>query len=467
MKVFLVKPYNISDHIQPSLGLGYLANSIKKDHDVKIVDCIKEKLDIDGLREFVKKDPPDVIGFQFYTYDFSFIKSAVRMIKENFPDITTVAGGPHPSSCGLEIINQIKEIDFLFQGEAEKGFPDLLNVLSNQSGQPLAGKSNDFSKICGLVWRKDVCQPVCNPPSFSENIDSLGFPAWDLIHPETYPEAQHGAFFKNFPIAPIITTRGCPFSCTFCAAYRTTGKKMRMRSAKNVVDEIELLYTKFGIREIHIVDDNFTLNKNHAKSILKELKERGLKISWAVPNGIRLGTLDTELLELMKETGCYLVSVGVESGSDRILKLMKKSLTVDVIRREIKFIKSFGFEMAGFFIVGFPGETEDDISKTISFAKELPLVRANFFTFLPLPGTEAYAGLEKSGELSNVDWEKFLFTSAPYVPKDLTRKGLKRLQRKAFLSFFMRPNIVIKNILAIKSFRHFKFLLRRALNWLG
>lgn len=459
MKVLLVKPYNISDHVQPSLGLGYLANSIKKEHGVKIIDCIKEKLDIDGLTEYVERELPDVIGFQFYTYDFNFIKNAVEKIKRQFPAITVVAGGPHPSSCGPEILNQIEGIDFLFQGEAEKGFPDLLALLSK--------KNNDFSKIGGLIWRKSAVQPVCNPPVFSENIDELGFPAWDLIHPETYPEAQHGAFFKNFPIAPIITTRGCPFRCTFCAAYRTTGKKLRTRSAKNVVDEIELLHHKFGIREIHIVDDNFTLNKEHAKSILKELKQRGLKISWAVPNGIRLGTLDSELLELMKETGCYLISVGIESGSDRILKQMKKSLTVDVIRKEINFIKSFGFEMAGFFIVGFPGETEDDINKTISFARELPLVRANFFTFLPLPGTEAYTELEKSGELSNVDWAKFLFTSAPYVPLGLTRKKLKKLQRKAFLDFFMRPKIILKNLRAIKSFRHFKFLLRRALNWLG
>lgn len=459
MKILLIKPYNISDHIQPSLGLGYLAGSIKKEHDVKIIDCIKEKLDIDGLAGLIEKESPDVIGFQFYTYDFNFIKNAVERIKKRFPAITVVAGGPHPSSCGVEILGQIEGIDFLFQGEAEKSFPDFLSQISRGNG--------DFSKIGGLIRRNTSGNPVCNLPVFSENIDALGFPAWELIHPETYPEAQHGAFFKNFPIAPIITTRGCPFGCTFCAAHMTTGKKMRTRSAKNVVDEIELLYTEFGIREIHIVDDNFTLNKEHAKSILKELKHRELKISWAVPNGIRLGTLDAELLELMRETGCYLISAGIESGSDRILKSMKKSLTVDVIRKEINFIKSFGFEMAGFFIVGFPGETEDDINKTISLAKELPLVRANFFTFLPLPGTEAYAELEKSGELSNVDWAKFLFTSAPYVPAGLTRKKLKKLQRKAFLSFFMRPEIIFKNLLAVKSFGHFKFLLRRALNWLG
>ncbi|MDD5687887.1 MAG: radical SAM protein [Elusimicrobia bacterium] len=458
MKILLVKPYNVSDHIQPSLGLGYLANSIRKEHDVEILDCIKENIKIEGLVKYIENKLPDVIGFQFYTYDFNFIKEAIEKIKERFPAITIVVGGPHPSSCGIEVLEQMKNIDFAFQGEAEKSFPEFLSGFSK--------KSNDFSKVSGLLWRKNG-QVIANSSVVCDNIDELGFPAWDLIHPETYPEAQHGAFFKNFPIAPIITTRGCPFGCTFCAAHKTTGRKLRMRSAESVVSEIKLLYDKFNIREIHIVDDNFTLNKEHAKSILKKLKQSNLKISLAVPNGIRLGTLDTELLSLMKEVGCYLVSVGIESGSDRILKLMKKNLTVDVIKKEVNFIKSFGFDIAGFFIMGFPDETEEDIRKTISLAKKLPLVRANFFTFLPLPGTEIYSELEKTGELKNIDWGKFLFTAASYVPKGLTRNKLKKLQREAFLSFFLRPKIIIKNIMAIKSFKHFKFLLRRALHWLG
>ncbi len=458
MKILFVKPYNISDHIQPSLGLGYLANSIRKDHEVEILDCVKRKFNLLDLIKYIEKTSPDIVGFQFYTYDLNFIKEAVNKIKKIWSEIVIVVGGPHPSSCGVEILNQIREIDFAFQGEAEIGFPIFLTNLSN--------KCDDFSEVNGLIWRKNS-QIVCNPPSFHENIDELGFPAWDLINPQTYPEAQHGAFFKNFPIAPIITTRGCPFGCTFCAAHKITGKKLRKRSPKHVLEEINLLYNKFGIREIHIVDDNFTYDKEHAKNILKELKLAKLKISWAVPNGIRLGMVDSELLELMANTGCYLISVGIESGSDRILKLMKKNLTVSKIKNEIKFIKSFGFDIAGFFIIGFPGETEEDIKKTISFALELPLVRANFFTFLPLPGTEIYEELKKSGELDKVNWNKFLFTSAPFVPKGLTRRKLKLLQREAFLRFFLRPRIISKNLSQIKSLRHFKFLLKRASNWLS
>ncbi|MEW6556908.1 MAG: radical SAM protein [Elusimicrobiota bacterium] len=458
MKVLLVKPYNVSDHIQPSLGLGYLANSIRGEHDVEILDCIKEKLNVDGLVNYIEKKPPDIVGFQFYTYDFNFIKETTCKIKKKIPEIIIIIGGPHPSSCGSELLKQLNNLDFIFQGEAERSLPKFLRLLSQ--------KHNDFSNVSGLVWKKNG-KLLCNPTDFYENIDEFGFPAWDIIKPQTYPPAQHGAFFKNFPIAPVITTRGCPFNCSFCAAPKISGRKLRTRSAKNVITEIELLYNKFGIKEIHIVDDNFTLNKEHAKKVLNELKQSKLNISWAVPNGIRLGTLDAELLALMRETGCYLISVGIESGSDRVLEYMKKNLTVDIIKKEIKFIKSFGFNIAGFFIIGFPQETEQDIKKTISLSLELPLVRANFFTFLPLPGTEAYTQIEKTGELNNVDWNRFLFTSAPYVPKGLTRKKLKKLQRSAFLRFFLRPKIIIKNILAIKSVKHFKFLLRRAIHWLS
>lgn len=456
-KVLLVKPFNISDHIQPSLGLGYLANSIRNFCDVNILDCIKERLNLVQFINHIKRNPPDILGFQFYTYDYNFIKTAVVEIKKHFPEIIIVVGGPHPSVCGEDILNQIPEIDFAFKGEAEKSMPIFLDLISK--------KEIDYSKVKGLVYRKDG-KILSNSQEFYENLDELGLPAWDLIRPETYPEAQHGAFFKNFPIAPIITSRGCPFSCSFCAAHTITGKKFRARSPEHVIKEIELLYTKYRIREIHFVDDNFTLNKERTKRILKLLKESKLRISWAVPNGIRIGTLDAQLLQLMRDTGCYLISIGIESGSDRILSYMKKNFTVATIRHEIKFIKSFGFDIAGFFILGFPTETEEDIKKTIELALELPLMRANFFTFLPLPGTEAYKELENSGELNNVDWNKFLFTAAPYVPKGLTRRKLRNLQREAFLRFFLRPKIIVKNITQIKSFGHLYFLTKRAFHWL-
>lgn len=459
MNVLLVKPYNLSDHIQPALGLGYLATAIRGKHNVKLVDCIKDRINRpQRLIDIVKEFKPNVVGIQCYTFHLRFIKEVFRAVKRINKDIICVIGGPHPSAVPLETMEWFSQyLDYGFQAEAEIGFSQLIDAISTNS--------SDMESVPGLIWRKEG-EIKINPSELVEDLDSLGYPAWDLIRPETYPEAQHGAFFKKFPIAPIIVTRGCPYLCTFCAANKISGKKVRKHSIKYVLDEIEMLYNDFKIREFHIIDDNFSFDLNYAKDLLKSVIGLGLDISWATPNGVRLDRLDEELLKLMKQSGLYLISVGIESGSDRILKLMKKGVTVSQIKNGIKMVRRTGIEIAGFFIIGFPGETKDDIERTIRFACDLDLIRANFFTYLPFPGTESFNRLKESGELDKVDWNKFYFMSASYVPSRISRQQLKRYHRKAFLRFFLRPRIFIKNIMQIKSLRHLKFLIIRFYHWI-
>jgi len=457
MKILLVKPYNTSDHVQPSLGLGYLAFSARKGHEVEILDCIKERIKPSDFPRALASIKPDVVGMQCYTYDLYHIGGMLKECKAR--GIITVLGGPHPTTAPRETLEFFQEtLDFAFQGEAEIGFKKLLDKLSGPT--PCA----ELKEIPGLLWREKG-RFIANPNHFTEDLDALGLPAWDLIKPEEYPEAQHGAFFKKFPIAPIMATRGCPFSCTFCAGNLIAGKKLRKRSIQNILGEIELLYTKHGIREFHVVDDNFTLDAAFAKELLRALKKLNLNISWAVPNGIRIDTLDDELLELMKETGLYLISLGIESGSDRILALMKKRTTTEKIRRSVKLIRKHRIDIAGFFIMGFPGETVSDIEKTIKFSLELDLIRANFFTYLPFPGTESFEGLAREGKLDKINLKKFYFMNATFTPDGMDHDTLKGLQRKAFLKFFLRPGIFVRNLKEIKSLRHFKFLFGRFFRW--
>jgi len=458
MRVLLAKPFNLSDHIQPSLGLGYLATAIRKNHEVRIVDCIKEGMDAETLCKFIDRYDPDILGLQCYTFDFRFIKEALHLIKRRKPGIKTVIGGPHPSSLPEEVFGTLNDdLDFLFVGEAEAGFSRLLDLLS-------AG-DKDFSSVPGLTWKENGSLRS-NPKIFIDDLDSLGMPAWDLIRPESYPESQHGAFFKKFPIAPIITSRGCPYLCTFCAGKVISGSRIRRRSIEDVLKEILYLYNDFGIREFHIIDDNFTVGAAYAKEFLRKLKTLNLDISWAVPNGVRMDTLDEELLRLMKETGLYLISLGIESSSYRVLRLMKKEITTAEIRNRVRMINDAGIDAAGFFILGYPGETVQSIKKTIRFSTELGLVRANFFTYLPFPGTESYQHLKKRGELDDVDWDRFYFMNAAYVPKGMTRRQLKWLQRLAFFKFYARPRIMIYQIRSIKSLRHLLFLAKRFFHWI-
>lgn len=454
-KILLINPYHPqNDHIQPPLGLGYLATAVKKNgFDVSLYDANKFKTDVSHLGRIIKKEKPDFVGFQMYTMNFHYVKNALKIIKSINSEIVTIVGGPHPSALPEETFNSLGEfLDFAFKGEAEIGLPKLLK------------DKQELNEIPGLVYRQ-CGQIIINPPLFSQNLDLFDFPAWDLLKPETYPEAQHGAFFKNFPIAPIITTRGCPFNCNFCAGKLNTGSILRKRSVSKVIEEIKYLYHSRRIREFHIIDDNFTLDKSFAKEILKEIIKLKLKASFAVPNGVRLDTLDEEILRLMKEAGFYLISVGIESGSDRILKIMGKRLMTKQIKEKIVLIKKAKLEAAGFFILGYPEETETEIKKTIEFSLKLGLLRANYFLFLPLPGTPIFQHLQKEYQLQNVDYTHLSFT-IPSFSCQISKGRLKGFQREAFLRFYLRPKILLKNLARIKRLKQLPFLIKRVFHWL-
>jgi radical SAM superfamily enzyme YgiQ (UPF0313 family) len=206
-----------------------------------------------------------------------------------------------------------------------------------------------------------------------------------------------------------------------------------------------------------MVDDNFTLDMDYAKEFLRALIKLNLGVSWATPNGVRLERLDNSLIKLMKEAGFYSISVGIESGSDPIRIKMKKGSNLQKIRHDLNMVKDVGgIDVTGFFILGFPGETRDDIEKTLAFSRELPLQRATFHSFIPLPGTEVWRQMDANGELDRVDWERYFFWAGAYVPHGITRKELKNLHRKAFLLFYIRPRIILQNL---------KFLLRPRVAW--
>jgi len=463
LKVLLMKPYSKADELIPPFSLGYLATAIRKHHDVEILDGIKEKLTLQKFEEILIKEKYDVVGIQIFTFHLASINDYLRLIKRILPRAKIILGGPHPSCSPDTIFDYFFNVDYAFKGEAEIGLSKLLDLLSeNDIGQ------SSLAQVPGLIWRNNG-KTIINEQIFVEDLDTLSMPSWDLIKPDTYPLAPHGAFFKNYPIAPIIITRGCPYSCTYCAGHLVSGKKIRSRSIKSVIEEISLLYHKYGIREIHIEDDNFTFNKDLVLEFCRKLKESRLDISWTCPNGIRLDTLTEDLFLVMKDAGLYSISVGVESGSEKILKDMKKNLTKEKIREKIALIKKCGLDVSGFFIIGYPTETREDIMKTINFALELPLKRAGFSLFKPFPGTEITNDLIKKDELremSDEDWARFVLADAVYAPPGFTRKEMKKIRRRALLRFYIRPKIILKFIREIKSFKHLRIVLRRIYSWL-
>lgn len=458
MKILLVKPgIALGDHIQPPLGIAYLASLLRVRHEVRVLDFGKMQRRDALFSGTLKEFGPDVVGFQCYSPEIGEVHRLAVLTRAALPKAVILAGGPHPTLCPEETMKKLSpEADYLLRGETEESFPLFMDLLEGKGAA--AG-------IPGLVWRENGALRV-NETRPIQDINALPLPAWDLINPQEYPPAQHGAFFKQFPIAPIVTTRGCPFSCGFCTAPILSGRNMRKRGAGSVMAEIELLYHKFGIREIHIVDDNFTLDKAHAVSILKKIIESKLPISLAFPNGVRIGTLDAELLDLMKRAGTYLISVGIESGSDKTLKRMNKQLSVALVREKVALIKEKGIDLAAFFILGFPEETAVEMRETINFSLELPLLRANFFTFLPLPMTPVTLKLIETGEIGNMDVDGLIFQKVPYAPRGVTREQLRSLQREAFMRFYLRPNIMLRNMLQVRSLAHFGYLAKRFYHWI-
>jgi len=290
MKILLVKAKSLSDHIQPPLGLAYLAAGIQSQHEVDILDMLKKKPTLKSYKKYIKKEKYDVIGFQCYTQELDSVKTLLLATRSALPEAKTILGGPHPTLMPEETFDFMGNcLDFIMQGEAEENFPLFLNECEHNLP--------NWATVPCLVWKQNGEIRINAGNRNVDNLDNISMPAWDLIQPQNYPPAQHGAFFKKFPIAPIITTRGCPFRCTFCSATHLSGKKIRKRSVQNIMKEISILYNKYGIREFHIIDDNFTVDRQHAARVLKNICSLKLDISISFPNGIKIETINRELLK--------------------------------------------------------------------------------------------------------------------------------------------------------------------------
>jgi len=276
MRAALVKVLSVADEIVPPFGLGYLADAVRRrGHEAAIVDALRDRLEEKALVSRIAGLKPDIVGVLLFSKDLRIVRSLLRAVRAAIPGAKTCVGGPHPSAVPAETMGYFGDaLDFAFAGEAETGLPTLMELIGSGS--------RGLSDVPGLVHRVDGGVSV-NPRVFEEDLDALSV-AWDLIPPAVYPRAPHGAYYRQFPVAPIVTSRGCPFQCTFCAAECVSGRKIRRRSVENVIAEIEQLRDRFGVREIHIEDDNFTGGKEYVLAFCEALRRRVPGITWTCPN---------------------------------------------------------------------------------------------------------------------------------------------------------------------------------------
>ncbi len=459
MRILLIRPPTETFIVSPPIGLGYLATALRcAGHHPEILDCTLTSMTAKQFGEFLATTPPfQVYGFQTYSCEVDVVESCLKEIKRRVPNAVTVIGGPHPSG-GQECMFELPDVDFAFQGEAEFGLPLFCDLLE-------AGDSPDLSRVPGLLWRDGNCVRA-NPKHAEADLDKLGFPAWDLIDPRKYPVAPHGGFARYFPVAPFIISRGCPYSCTFCGTKNVTGMKMRYRSMEHVIEEIRMLQNAYGVRELHIEDDNFSAVRKEMKKFCNKLIDEQVNIAWYCTSGLRLDLIDEELAMLMKKSGCYTATIAIESASQATLNHMKKNLDLAKVPGQVRLLRNAGLTLNALFILGYPTETRGDMEKTIRYAMSLDVQRAQFSNFLPIRGTEAYEFVKQRGEIEGLEQRKLHTADNPYSPPGMTTSELKWLQRKGFLFFHLRPRILWGTLTSIRSFSQLSFLRKRLIEYL-
>ena len=303
------------------------------------------------------------------------------------------------------------------------------------------------------MWQdKNVIQS--NPPEIIEDLDALGWPAWDLLDPESMHIPFNLFYSRRHPIVGISTARGCTSHCTFCAIHLIEGRRYRVRSAEHILDEMEMLVRKHGVREIQFLDSNCVQDKDRMIRICKGIMDRKLDIAWSCPNGIKVGSVDEELAKWMGRSGCHFVVLGIESGSPRIQRLIRKGLNLAEIPDKIAVLKRNGINVGGFFMIGFLGETRDDIKQTVSLALALDIDVAAFSVLVPLPGSDIFAQLppEVAGRFTDC-----MFQNAVNHLAEVPAQELHAIAARAFIRLNLRPSralLCFKNMNSLHKLMH-------------
>jgi len=429
----------------PPLGLLYLAAYLQKNskHQVEILDCQVEKLDYKQIENKIQEQNPDAIGLTTMTFTLIDVLNIAKITKKINPEIRTILGGPHIDIYPKETIKQ-SNIDYLVLGEGEKPLKNLLDNIN-----PL----NNLHQIKSIVFKDNGEIINTGRAELNQDLDSLPFPARHLTPYQKYSSVLS----KVKPITTMFTSRGCPYKCLFCDRPHL-GKFFRARSAKNVVDEIEECQ-KMGIKEILIYDDTFTVNRQRVMDICSEIQKRNLDIHWDVR--ARVDTVDKKLLEIMKKSGCQRIHYGVEAGTQKILNVLRKGITLEQVEKAFKLSREIKLETLAYFMIGSPTETKKDILKTIKFAKKINPDFTHITITTPFPATDLYRmGLEQK-IWPNDHWQKFAENPranfiSPVWEKILSKEELVLLIRKAYRTFYFRPKYLLKRLFKLTSFEELK-----------
>ena len=407
------------------IGLAYIAPvAQRRGHHVEILDLALERDPSCLLEQRLGERRWDLAGFTCMTAEWEGAAEAARAVKRFDPSIPTLFGGQHPT---IELDEVLSEpfVDMVCSGEGEATFGDVIDRLAD---------GGDLSAIAGLAYKDSGGQPHRNAPRPPiEDVDSIPLPAYELLDLDRYAVAESARHTPKYKRAvQIFTSRGCPWHCTYC--HDLFGKKFHARSPEHVLSEMRLLYDRYHIQEFMIEDDIFNFDMDRAKRICDLIVDSGMKVAMQFGNGVRLERLDEELIEKLARAGTHHLCIAIESASPRIQKLTRKYLKLHQVKDVVRWCRKNGIETLGFFMMGFPSETIEEMNMTIRFACDTELDEALFSIVIPYPGTELshqiiqqrlYDQTDHLNRVHRIRTEEFDF------------RTLKRMQRKAYTMFFL------------------------------
>lgn len=421
------------------LGLAYIAGYLEsRNIPVQIIDAAAEGLTSEMAAQHIASMKARIVGVTLLTTTFNSVAGLVKQVRKQNWDCLIVLGGPHASALPERTLREIPEADVVCFGEGEQTMAEV--AMSRNKGA--------FSDIQGICFRNgnDMVRTPARP--FIRDLDTIPPPARHLLPIEKYHLTASRVSGNAF-CPTIIVARGCPFQCTYCS--RTFGRTFRAHSIERIIKEIKELITTFKVRQVNIEADTLTVKKSFLIDLCTAMIDTGINrvIKWTCES--RVDTVDAEILHLMKRAGCWQISYGVETGSQRLLDLINKGVTLRQVEEAFDMTKKAGITIRGFFMLGLPTETRRESLATIAFAKKLNPLWAQFTITVPYPGTKMFQDLEADGKILTHDWGKYNTWSGwkgdriiPFVADGRTIEELAELQKKALRSFYLRPSVALK-----------------------
>lgn len=456
MRVLLINPpYSTEERygkdlgrfgpLNEPLGLAYIAANLEQSgHEVAILDAPALGIGSEDIPDRIQGCGYEIAGVTMLTPMYGRSVEVVRILKERFPDMKVVVGGAHPTILPRETLEKNSEIDFAVLGEGEAVMVLLLKALR---------EGNDISSIPGLAFRGSggiIVNPSAKPV---QDLDNLPMPARHLLPMHAYRMTRSRS--RSSHAYTVSVARGCPFDCAFCC--RIFGRKVRHHSVARILEEIRLLVEEYGAREVNLEADTITLNHPFLFSLCDALLDSGLsrKIVWTCES--RVDTVNPGLLARMKEAGCWQISYGVETGTQRLLDIIHKGITLGQIEKTFVLTKKIGIGIRAFYMLGLPTETREESLRTISFARKLDAEWSQFTLFTPFPGTELYEIAASEGGLKSNDWSDFKTHGGwtkgalAYVPRGRSPSEMKDLQKRAYRAVYIRPRVFLRFLKKVDS----------------